>query len=101
MGFTPDLLGSESDASFAAVTATTVTTTGISDFTTAGSQTQIDTSDTANPPTDAEITSAFGTAASKGAGWVGVMDDAGAGLVMTIAVSDGTNWHQVQLTKAV
>jgi len=51
-------------------------------------------------PTDAEIETAFGTAANVGAGFCGVIDDAGAGTNLVLCISDGTNWFYTALTKA-
>jgi len=56
---------------------------------------------TANPPTDAQLDTAFGTPATVGDGFVGVLDDAGAGTAVYLCVSDGTNWWHALLTKAV
>jgi hypothetical protein len=49
-----------------------------------------DTSDISNPPTDAQITSAFGAPASAGDGFVALMDDNDAGANIYIVASTGT-----------
>lgn len=46
----------------------------------------------ADAPTLAEINAAFGTAAACGAGFMGIIDDAGAGSNSVLCWSDGTNW---------
>lgn len=53
-----------------------------------------------NPPTDAELDTAFGTPATVGAGFTGVLNDAGAGANVWLVASDGTNWWYVALTQA-
>ena len=57
--------------------------------------------DTSNPPTDAELDTAFGTPATVGDGFMAVLDDNGAGSNVYLVVSDGTNWWYATLTKAV
>ena len=52
-------------------------------------------------PTDAELDTAFGTPAAQGAGYVGVLDDNGAGTAVFLCASDGTNWWHSAMTKAV
>lgn len=64
-----------------------------------GVRTQIST-DNVTTPTDAEIDTAFGTPATVGAGFIGIIDDAGAGTAVYLCVSDGTNWWFESLTKA-
>ena len=51
-------------------------------------------------PTDAELDTAFGTPASVGDGYVGILDDSGAGTSVFICVARGTTWQYVKLTKA-
>lgn len=63
--------------------------------------TQVDTTDVSNPPTDAEIDSIFGTPATVGAGFTAYIDDAGAGSNFYQVTSDGTNWWIFTGTKAV
>lgn len=55
---------------------------------------------TSNPPTDAELDSAFGTPASVGKGFFGVVNDNGAGTAEYWCWSDGTNWWFISGTKA-
>lgn len=45
-----------------------------------------------NPPSEAEINTAFGTAATAGAGFIGVIDDSGAGTNVYFVVSTGAKW---------
>lgn len=52
-------------------------------------------------PTSAELVTAFGTAASNGAGFVGVVNDAGAGTNFYIVASEGTSYYFLKMTKAV
>lgn len=68
---------------------------------TLGLQTQLSTDDVSSPPTDAELDSAFGTPATVGTGFIGVVDDAGAGSAFYVCCSDGTNWWYSAMTKAV
>jgi hypothetical protein len=56
--------------------------------------------DNVTTPTDAELDTAFGTPATVGAGFVGVLDDAGAGANVWLVASDGTNWWYVAMTQA-
>lgn len=63
--------------------------------------TKVATDDTANPPAESELITAFGTAATVGAGFVALLDDAGAGTAVYLVASDGTNWWHALMTKAV
>ena len=65
------------------------------------SATELDTTDFSNPPTDAELDSAFTSPSSKGAGWRRLLDDNGAGTAVYEVMSDGTNWWVTTWTKAV
>ena len=56
------------------------------------------TDDVSNPPTDVELDAVFGTAAAVGTGFVGVVDDNGAGANVYLVVSDGSNWWYEELT---
>jgi hypothetical protein len=47
------------------------------------------TADTSNPPTDAELDAEFGTPATVGAGFIAILDDAGAGANVYLVASDG------------
>ncbi len=58
------------------------------------------TANVTNPPTDAELDSAFGTPATVGAGFTATLDDAGGGTAMYVVASDGTNWWHTLMTKA-
>ncbi len=58
------------------------------------------TADVTNPPTDAELDSAFGTPSTVGAGFTATLDDNGAGTAMYLVASDGTNWWHTLMTKA-
>jgi hypothetical protein len=59
------------------------------------------TANVSNPPTDAELDSAFGTPASVGAGYSAILDDNAAGTNVYMVSSDGTNWWYSSMTKAV
>lgn len=62
---------------------------------------EVDNTNVSNPPTDAELDSAYGTPATVGAGWTTYLDDNGAGTNFYQVVSDGTNWWTNTFTKAV
>lgn len=66
----------------------------------AGIRTKISTADVSNPPTDAELDSAFGTPGTVGSGFMALVDDNGAGTAGYIVWSDGTNWWHAAGTKA-
>lgn len=67
----------------------------------AGLRTVVSTDDVSDPPTDAELDSAFGTPASLGEGFVGVVDDnSGDTDVWLCWTSDGS-WYYSKGTKAV
>jgi hypothetical protein len=53
-----------------------------------------------NPPTQEELTAAFGTPWTVGAGFVGLLDDGGAGSKYYAAFSDGTQWAYTTLALA-
>lgn len=53
-----------------------------------------------NPPTDAELDSAFGTPASVGDGFAAIVDDNGADTAVWFVASNGTSWWTVAMTKA-
>jgi hypothetical protein len=57
----------------------------------------ISTANVSNPPTDAQLTAEFGTVP---AGFVRLLDDAGAGSNVYLVGYDGTNWWYVALTQA-
>lgn len=54
----------------------------------------------ADAPSLAELVTAFGAAATKQAGWLGIVDDGGAGSNSVLVWSDGTNYFYVAGTKA-
>ena len=56
--------------------------------------------DTSNPPTDAELDTAFGTPATVGSGYLAFLDDAGGDANFYLIGSNGTSWWHVALTKA-
>jgi len=55
---------------------------------------------TDDTPSLAQCNTAFGTAPLAGAGFIGVIDDAGGGLKLSLVTSDGTNWWYVAMVKA-
>lgn len=66
----------------------------------AGLRTKVSTANTANPPTKAELTSAFGAPGTVGTGFVGILDDNGGHTNEYICWSDGTEWFYATGTKA-
>lgn len=56
---------------------------------------------TALAPTASELTGAFGSPATVGAGFIGVINDAGLGLAGILVWSDGTNWLYTLGVKAL
>jgi hypothetical protein len=65
-----------------------------------GVRTKLSTADVSNPPTDAELDSAFGTPATVGSGFMAQADDGGTDTTMWLVGSNGTSWWYVQMTKA-
>lgn len=59
------------------------------------------TANVSNPPTDADLDSAFGTPATVGAGFSALLDDNGAGTNVYHVASNGTNWFYTLMTQAV
>lgn len=59
-----------------------------------------DTTNISNPPTDAELDSAFGTPATVGTDFVGIVDDNDADSAVYLVYSNGTSWWYVAMTKA-
>jgi hypothetical protein len=59
------------------------------------------TDNVSNPPTDAQLDTAFGTPASVGSGFVGIVNDNNAGTDEYLCWSDGTNWFYATGVKAV
>jgi len=66
-----------------------------------GVQTIVATDDVADPPTDTELDTAFGTPAAVGPGFMGIVDDDGAHATEWFCWSDGTAWWYIEGTKAV
>lgn len=60
----------------------------------------VSTADVSSPPTDAELDSAFGTPATVGAGFIGIVNDNNTGTAEYLCWSDGTNWFYAAGTKA-
>lgn len=58
------------------------------------------TTDVSETPSKAELTTAFGAPATLGSGFVGVLNDNGAGSAEWICWTDGTNWFFTAGTKA-
>jgi hypothetical protein len=56
-----------------------------------GIRTIISTDNVSNPPTDAELDSAFGTPSTVGAGFIGILSDNG-GTPIYICTTNGTTW---------
>jgi len=54
-----------------------------------------------NPPTDAELDTAFGTPATVGAGFLAIVTDTGIGGPYWLVASNGTYWLYEELTLAV
>lgn len=61
----------------------------------------VSTGNVSSVPTDAELDAAFGTPAGVGAGFIGLVDDAGAGTAVWLVASDGSNWWYELLSKAL
>ncbi len=66
----------------------------------AGINTIVSTDDVTDPPTDAELDSAFGTPATLGAGFVGILDDNSADTDVWLCYTSDTSWFYLQGTKA-
>lgn len=73
---------------------------GISHFN-AGFRTIVSTDNVSSPPTDAQLDSAFGTPATVGEGFIGLIDDNNAETDVWLCVAIGSSWFYEQLTKAV
>jgi pyruvate/2-oxoacid:ferredoxin oxidoreductase beta subunit len=56
---------------------------------------------TSNPPTAAELNTAFGTAAEVGNGYVLILDNGGAGTSIYLIASNGVDWWYTALTKSL
>lgn len=77
----------------------TFSVTGIASFP-AGHTTKVSTANTANPPTNAELISAFGAAATVGSGFIGIVDDNAGHANEYLIFSDGTKFWQITATAA-
>ena len=55
----------------------------------------------ASPPTDTELDTAFGTPEAAGDGFIGILDDNGAGTSVYLCVARNSEWWYATLTKAV
>lgn len=67
---------------------------------TAGLKTKLSTDNVSNPPTEAQIITAFGTAATVGSGFIGIIDDTAGHTNEYLCWSDGTKWFYVTGTLA-
>ena len=56
--------------------------------------------DVSNPPTDAELDTAFGLPATKGDNFIGLLDDNVADANLWMCVPNGTSWWYAAMTKA-
>jgi len=54
-----------------------------------------------NPPTDAELDTAFGTPAALGAGFIGILDDNSGDTDVWLCYTSDTSWYYLKGTKAV
>lgn len=64
----------------------------------AGITTKVSIANTSNPPTNAEVVSAFGAAATVGSGFIGIIDDNDAHTNEYLIFSDGTKFWQITAT---
>jgi hypothetical protein len=69
-------------------------------FTNLGIRTQVSTADVASPPTDLQLDTAFGLPATVGDGFIGLVDDAGAGNAVWLIVALNSKWWYASLTEA-
>jgi hypothetical protein len=70
-------------------------------FTAGGILTKQSVANVSNPPTDAELDSAFGTPATLGRGFVGLVDDNDDDTLSWICWTSDASWYYVLGTKAV
>jgi hypothetical protein len=63
-------------------------------------QIRTSTANVSNPPTGAELDSAFGTPSTVGAGFAVLLDDNGGDANDYLVISNGTSWWYEVLTKA-
>ena len=81
--------------------AATWTVTGLLDATNTGIRTKYATTNTANPPTNAECITAFGAVATVGSGFIGILNDNGGNTNEYLVFCDGTTYWHIAGTKAV
>lgn len=74
---------------------------GVVNANAAGIRTITSADNVSSPPTDAEIDAAFGTPAAVGDGFIGLIDDNGAGTTIWLCVALNSQWWYEQLTAAV
>lgn len=67
---------------------------------TAGMNTKVSTDNVSDPPTAAELNTAFGTPATLGAGFIGVLDDNSDNTDVWLCYTSDTSWFYLQGTKA-
>ncbi len=63
--------------------------------------TMISTDNVSDPPTDAQLDTAFGTPVALGPGFIGILDDNSANLDVWLCYTSDTSWFYLQGTKAV
>lgn len=66
-----------------------------------GVRTKYATDNVSSPPTAAELTTAFGAAATVGSGFLGIVNDNNGGTAEYICWTDGTNWFYIAGVKAL
>lgn len=66
-----------------------------------GIQTKYSSGTFSNPPTNAQIVTAFGSAATAAPGFMGLADHLGAGTIVYAVWSNGVNWFYALTTQAV
>ena len=66
----------------------------------AGLRTIYDESNVSNPPTDAELDTAFGTPAALGSGFIGILDDNSDDTNCYICFTNDSSWWTIAGTKA-
>jgi len=66
-----------------------------------GDYLRVSAANVSNPPTDAELDSAFGTPAAVGEGFTALVNDGGGDTNIYLVASTGTAWAYVSLTVAV
>jgi|GEM_PF-4757095 len=66
-----------------------------------GVSVQLYTASVSNPPTKAQLDSVFGSPATLGAGFIGLIDSNGAQTDVYLCVTTPTNWFYTKLTKAL